>query len=349
VSLDLSHAGAVLTAWFPESLLCVERVAQGLVHDTYRVLEAGRWRAVLQRVNTRVFPPEVTLDIDVVTTHLARRGMTTPQVLRTTDQRLWLTDQRQQVWRLLTPVGETTLQQVSNPTQAHAAGVLLGRFHDAVGDLDWQFHGPDRQVHDTAVVLQRLRTALAAHAHHRLRDLVEPLADQLTQAWEDGSSSPDLPRRIVHGDPKISNLRFVGDEAVALIDLDTVRVATLDLELGDALRSWCNSAGEDSEETGIEIELFTAALAGYAQAREEGLTGQEWEMVLPGLERVCLNLAARFAADALEERYFAWNPEGPGRGEQNLLRARGQVRLLDEVRRRRGELEQVLNRTRSLS
>ena len=44
-----------------------------------------------------------------------------------------------------------------------------------------------------------------------------------------------------------------------------------------------------------------------------------------GVEWISLELAARFAADALFESYFGWDPARfPGRGEHNLVRARGQ-------------------------
>ena len=69
--------------------------------------------------------------------------------------------------------------------------------------------------------------------------------------------------------------------------------------------------------------------------------------VVPGVERITLNLAARFAADALEESYFGWDPGKGGRGEHNLLRARGQAALLRSIHGRRAELEAALGRARA--
>ena len=52
----------------------------------------------------------------------------------------------------------------------------------------------------------------------------------------------------MHGDPKISNLMFArdSDRGLCLIDLDTLGPMPIALELGDALRSWCNPAAEDA-------------------------------------------------------------------------------------------------------
>ncbi|MBL8945157.1 MAG: hypothetical protein JNK45_18470, partial [Myxococcales bacterium] len=45
-----------------------------------------------------------------------------------------------------------------------------------------------------------------------------------------------------------------------------------------------------------------------------------------------LELAARFAADALRERYFGWDASRfPARGEHNLVRAKGQWSLHAQV------------------
>ena len=63
---------------------------------------------------------------------------------------------------------------------------------------------------------------------------------------------------------------------------------------------------------------------------------------MPGLERIALELAARFARDALEESYFGFDPAFGGRGEHNLLRARGQAALARSVAANRSTLEAVV-------
>jgi hypothetical protein len=52
-----------------------------------------------------------------------------------------------------------------------------------------------------------------------------------------------------------------------------------------------------------------------------------------GLETVCIELAARFAVDAFDDRYFGWDPARfPSRRLHNLVRARGQLALGVDVR-----------------
>ena len=58
----------------------VQPVDAGLINRTYRVSDVGGREYILQAVN-RMFPPEVNLDIDVVTRHLEKSGLLTPRLL----------------------------------------------------------------------------------------------------------------------------------------------------------------------------------------------------------------------------------------------------------------------------
>jgi len=115
----------------------------------------------------------------------------------------------------------------------------------------------------------------------------------------------------------------------------------LDIELGDAWRSWCNPAGEDVAEAEFSMELFAPSAGAYLQANPVAVPIRA--MLGAGVERICLELASRFCADALRESYFGWNQDLCGsRGEHNLLRARGQLSLARSVRAQRAGMERVL-------
>ena len=226
---------------------------------------------------------------------------------------------------------------------AAKAATLVARWHRAVDDLEHRFHFTRPEAHDTPLHMQFVQGALRAHPDHRLREAVAPLAEQILQEWErwDGDLGGDL--RICHGDLKISNLRFdTQGEALCLLDLDTLSLLPLDVELGDAWRSWCNLSGEDSTTPQFSAEIFGAAAGAYLAERPEAASERSrWPL---GVERICLELSARFAADALNESYFGWNPEkAPSRGEHNLLRARSQLGLARAVRAQRGALERALD------
>jgi Ser/Thr protein kinase RdoA (MazF antagonist) len=231
---------------------------------------------------------------------------------------------------------------LETPTQARAAGRILAEFHRAVSDLDHRFRNRRLGVHDTAMHLRALREALLEHRTHRHFDVIEPLAERVL---ETAAALPPLPAsrdRIVHGDPKISNLVFErgADRALCLIDLDTLAHMPVALELGDALRSWCNPATEDAASARFVRAFFDAALEGYAEGSQGFLTPEEWSAIPRGALWITVELAARFCADALRESYFGWNRvRYPSASAHNQARTQGQLKLADGIRAELAELE----------
>ena len=311
----------------------VKPLGGGLINQTYLATSHGR-RFVLQRL-APIFSPAINHNIAAVTSALAAAGIDTPRLLPARDGQLWLDlGDEDGVWRLQTFVAGVCFDKARSPAQARAAGELVARFHRALEGLGHAFVGLREGVHDTAKHLVRLREGLSVHADHRLIAHVAPVADTIAARARELLPLPDLPPRICHGDLKLNNILFAGDTppnsetAVCLIDLDTVGPMPLAYELGDAWRSWCNVSGEDITAARIDMEIFRASYAGYASGIGRVLTESERRALLGGVEWISLELASRFAADALNESYFGWEPRRfPSRGEHNLVRARGQLAL----------------------
>ncbi len=319
----------------------VSPIAVGLINQTYLVTDRER-RVILQRLHP-IFRGEVNLDIDAITARLADQGLTTPRLVRTADGAPFVTVD-DGVYRVLTFVPGRTIEKVPNPAVAQAAGNLIGRFHIALRDFDHDFHFSRPGAHDTPRHLETLRRALEDHRDHENADAVLPLGHAIVAHGEGLPEVPELPERIIHGDLKISNLLFDDDltTARALVDLDTMAKSTLAIELGDALRSWCNPAGEESTAT-LDEAIFEGAITGYAGTAGSMLTDDEVNSLVPGFETIALELAARFAADALNESYFGWDKTRfPSRSEHNRVRAASQLSLAAAVRGARGRLEEIV-------
>lgn len=303
----------------------VEPIARGLINHTLLVRDAaGAPRAVLQRLHP-IFGPEVNLDLEAVTEHLAAEGLVTPRLIRTTGGDAWVA-REDGVWRALTYVEGESFDRVAGPAMAAEAGRFVGRFHRALDGFAYTYRFARAGVHDTAAHLAKLRRLADAGGDAE----AEALAHDILAEAASLPPLPDTPPRHTHGDLKISNLLFAPDTgaAVCLVDLDTLGRQTLAYELGDALRSWCNPAGEDVAEPAADRAIFEAAVAGYLDATGDLITGAERASIAPGMITVCVELAARFCADAFEDRYFGWDPARfPDRRTHNLVRARGQLAL----------------------
>ena len=138
-----------------------------------------------------------------------------------------------------------------------------------------------------------------------------------------------LPKRTLHGDLKLNNLRFDADgtHAIALIDFDTLGRYTLPLEIGDMLRSWCTTTSYT-----LDLSVWQTSIRGY-RSEAHFVTADEWRLIPDGLAEITLSLAARYCADAYEEKYFAHDPAYVSLFEQNAERTKRYLAVLTDFDR----------------
>jgi len=332
----------------------VEVLAGGLLHASYSV-ETGAGRFILQRVNS-VFSPRIHDNMDAITRRLGERGVETFRLMRTTEGALFADLAEGGRWRLLTRIEGQTFEACEGLAQARGAARAVAAFHSALEDFGDELHPLGFPYHDTKLHLRDLEAALAKGTQHRLHAEVAELAAALLSTasrWRDDS---DLPRRVIHGDLKISNVLFApedpsgeratdsiepGSDARALVDLDTVSRLPLYYDLGDAWRSWCNTGGDC--DAVLDLALYRASAEAYLSATRLALGRDELDSLAEGLERISLELCARFVADALQESYFGWDAvRFETAGDHNLARARGQWSLHQQACETREERRRFL-------
>ena len=302
------------------------KITTGLLNTTYLVHTSSKKKYILQLVNP-MFPAAVNQNVDLVTQHLKNKGLTTPELIKTKDQRLWV-EREQQVWRLLSYIDGDVHSTVNKPKIAKNAGILLGKVHVALLDLESELASSRPGGHNLSYHLDILSNTLCDKTNHSRYEEISKLAKEILTLTD---SLPELTvtkERIVHGDPKITNVIFEpdSDEALCFIDLDTLAKMPIYLDLGDAIRSWCNPQGEDTTDGVFSPELFEAMIEGYAVETRDHIEEQEWRNIVPATQTIFLELASRFCADALNENYFGWNAEKfPSHSEHNRVRALGQL------------------------
>jgi Ser/Thr protein kinase RdoA (MazF antagonist) len=328
-----------------ESLPCAP-LPGGLINATFAVGSSH----VLQRLHA-IFRAEVNDDIAALVPHLHAAGVAVPEIVRTRVGGASVTlpaGQLAGVWRILTRLSGATLHKVPTPSVANSAARLVARFHGALRGVEHTFAFTRPGAHETDLHLAKLEAAVERRGDHRLYAQVSVIANEVRERWLAWGPPPALPRRIIHGDLKVSNLLFDGlGRATGIIDLDTIAHGGLDVEMGDALRSWCNRGLEDDPYPEFDTAIAVAALEGYADSAAPWLTAAELVALPAAALRITLELTMRFAADALEECYFGWDSERfATRGDHCLARAQNQLGL---ARAAAAALPELTRRARGLA
>lgn len=308
----------------------LEYMNHGLINRTWRIRGDNGASYALQRLSP-ILGPEIHEDIKAVTAHVASRGMATPRLVPTSGGDLYV-ERDSGIWRLLTWLEGEFHNRLRNTRQAAEAGALLARFHLALVDFDRPFASRRRPIHEPERRIAELEQALARHSGHPLHAEAEGLQRRTLELLSQLPALPETPLRVCHGDPKINNMLFSAEgEGLAMVDLDSLGRLSLPYELGDAFRSWCNPAGEDSEDAEFSVELFEAASDGYLDAATF-ITEEERSSLVDATLWITLELTTRFTADILNDRYFGWDPQRfASRAEHNLVRARGQLCLAESL------------------
>ena len=96
------------------------------------------------------------------------------------------------------------------------------------------------------------------------------------------------------------------------------------------------------------VDAATVAFPGDRRAAQAGLrlalSLLEKDSLVPGIERICLELAARFCADAVENSYFREDSRRfPQPGAHNLAKAQTQRALAAKAHAQRSACERVID------
>ena len=302
----------------------LSKVTDGLINLTFEVADETGSRFILQKVS-EIFKPSVNKKVAEVTVHLRECGVLSPKIIPSRNRENYV-ERNGNVWRLYEYIPGYSKRVFTSPEEAYSAGKALAEFHEGLKSFDVRLLASDRpHIHDFSLHLNRLEETLSHSNSHRfypqcceLRKRIKLLASRIPY-FDSG------PLIAAHGDPKVSNILFSAElnSVVCFIDLDTVGLVPHALELGDAMRSWCNPFPEDSSSSLFKMEHYKAALDGYNLVGSgDGL----YESVLPATLQIYVELASRFLADVIHESHFGWDEKiYESAASHNLARASAQV------------------------
>jgi len=342
-----------------------EVIEGGLINPTYRVVfnegEEER-RYILQRINEVVFPRplEVIKNVELVTRHINEKvlrvkkdmGGQTLSLYPSRTGEAFVEGEQGGIWRCYNFIeGCRTYDVVENTRQAYQAGHAFGAFQDLVSDLEAEAVTETIEgFHDTRERYGQLMAAVESDAYGRVSSVEEELRflkerESATGRLLDLQSAGEMPLRITHNDTKINNVMIdeETDEAVCVIDLDTVMPGLALYDFGDLVRTATSPVAEDERDlTRVKMRMpfFEALVEGYLEAAGGFLNESEKRHLVFSGKLLTLEVAIRFLTDYLQgDEYFK-----TCYAEHNLDRCRNQIALIKSMEAQEKVMERFVAR-----
>jgi hypothetical protein len=155
-------------------------------------------------------------------------------------------------------------------------------------------------------------------------------------------SEGKIPLRIVHHDTKINNVLYTaGENALCVIDLDTVMPGYVHDDFGDAIRTFTNTGEEDDPDVSrvsMNIRYFKAFAEGFLGIAGPMLNVTEKEHLALSARVMTYMQVLRFLTDYLngDTYYRIHHPT------HNLQRARAQMKLLFSMEEQYEEMKRIV-------
>jgi aminoglycoside phosphotransferase (APT) family kinase protein len=272
--------------------------------------------------------------------------------VRARDGRPYHRDERGHFWRTYRFIeGGRTYEVASGPRQAFESGKAFGRFQSLLADLPGpRLHETIPDFHHTPKRLAALQRAIEKDARNRAaaagREIEFALRRApMTRVLEDLRREGRVRERVVHNDTKFNNVVIdeASQEALCVVDLDTVMPGLVLHDFGDMVRTLASPAAEDERDLSkveMRLPMFEALTQGYLSAAGGLLAPAETELLAFSGKLVTLEVGLRFLTDFLEgDVYFKI-----GRPEHNLERCRAQFALVEAVERAEEAMRRAVER-----
>ena len=337
----------------------------GHINTTSRIIVDNNGKTekyTVQAINTYVFknPEGVMENIAKVTAHIRKkleqsggdteRGVLT--VIPAKDGRFFYKDDEGTYWRIYKFIDNSyTQNKVEDPKTLYNAGVGFGNFQKQLADIPMDGLVetiPD--FHNTPVRYAQLMEAVKNDSANRAASCQQEIQFFIEREKEmsiltDLKAEGKMPVRVTHNDTKFNNILLddATNEALSVIDLDTVMPGLVTDDFGDAIRFAANTADEDETDLSkveVSLELFEAFTKGFLEALDGSLTKTEMEHLAWGAKIITMEIGSRFLADYLNgDIYFKIHKEN-----HNLDRARCQIALAKSMEEKFDKMQEIVKK-----
>ena len=349
---------------FNGELTSIESTDTGLINSTYMLTFSDGnqdFQYVLQKINTNVFkkPDELMSNIMNVTGFLRNKinlsggnaARETLTFLYTKDNSPYYLDENGGCWRSYIYISKCyTCDKIDSDVKAFRSGKAFGKFQRMLSDYPAAtLFETIPHFHDTPSRYSDLKNAVDENLSGRLQKIQTELSFALDRE-KDASKLVDLaaegkiPMRVTHNDTKINNVLFdsITNEAICVIDLDTIMPGLSLYDFGDSIRSGAVTSDENEQDLnkyGLDINLFKSYTEGFLSEAGHALNEEEIANLAFSAKLMTLECGVRFLTDYLNgDTYF--KTEYP---EHNLVRCRTQFKLVEDIEKHMGEMNECVN------
>jgi hypothetical protein len=375
----LDNLVAIADQFKPQGqVMDIQEYGHGNVNDTFLVSLNSKVEKhfILQRINTQVFrqPELIMQNMCTFTEHvrdrlqsiaLSLRRWEVPRVLLTQNAQDHWIDASGSFWRAISFIDTSqSFDTIQSIAHAQEVGYALGMFHRLISDLPPErladtlegFHITPRYLQHYNQVLAENGTSKSTPVHStgekyapswllEVNYCLQFVSDR--QAWahvlEDAKVKGKLPLRTIHGDPKINNIMIdtATQQAISIVDLDTVKPGLVHYDIGDCLRSGCNPQGEETvqwETVCFDPDLCQSILQGYL-SQANFLTESDYEYLYDAIRLITFELGLRFFTDYLAGNVY-FKVTHP---EHNLARALVQFKLTESIESQAARIRSIIH------
>ncbi len=352
--MDVAKLNFIIKNFFVRSeVLNIKLIDSGLINETYIVehlYDKQKSKFILQSLSNIFESHEILIrNHKLITDHTMKKinnncfynqRWEVPNLIRCKSNSLFTLPFDSELWRAMVYIDKAfSLDSLEDEGMAFEVGIGLSKFHFICSDFDCtNFKNSIKNFHNTNYYLDQYILTLKDYnfikldneVNKRTKYLINCLSNHIGFIYSLLTSlcKTSIDRKVIHGDPKLSNFLFdiQFKHVISLVDLDTVSSGYVLTDLADCIRSICNLAGEDPkniEKVFFDMNTCKYFLKGYFSMSWKN-NNSSFRFLPEFIYLIIFELTIRFLTDFLQKnRYFKTKYE-----THNLFRAEVQYRLL---------------------
>lgn len=352
--MDIHHV--ISQFQLPSPVTSVTPLHHGRIHATYQVQLSDGASYGLQVINHHVFPDVAALmhNLVQVSLHIQHHPSASlePLLFINTHEGAYYVQDGSHYVRMFRWMDDTvTLETVSSSTNVVAVGQAVGNFQASLIDFQVDtlrpvlpdFHHTGKRFAEFQHATRNGLPERVEESHALICRLLH--CENYTHRVVDGLANGTIPYRVTHNDTKLNNFLWDADltRVRALVDWDTITSGSVLYDVGDALRSLCNTASEDTLDLStvrFDVSIFESFMQGFLRVMGAYLSAKEKELLAFSPVLITYELTMRFLGDyCLGDSYFKTQ-----RPHQNYERAMVQWTLLQSIEAQLPQLEAIVQR-----